>query len=391
VALVIVGILAGTCWFVCSRWNTSQLLRQAEEALAAREYSRAKEHLARYLAIRPDDAYAHLLAARTARRLRDYYDAQEHLRRCRDSGYDADAISVEASLIDLQRGDESPVAMLRERAQKDDDLALVILEALIQYDLDTYQLWLALHELTRYLEHRPDDLQARLGRAFVWERFLYFNDALEDYRKAVQSHPDNEGARLHLADTILIAGTPAEALTEYQWLIERAPKRPDVRLGLARCRQRLGQSEEARKLLDELLAETPENGEVLWERGKLALEEGKAADAERDLRHAVKLLPHDRRVNYSLYSCLLALKSPEAEAVSALVAKLDTDLRRLDVIRQEVMKKPTDAPLRCEGGLIFLRNGERTEGIRWLRLALRFDPNCQAARKALAEAESATK
>jgi hypothetical protein len=38
--------------------------------------------------------------------------------------------------------------------------------------------------------------------------------------------------------------------------------------------------------------------------------------------------------------------------------------------------------------LLFLRNGERREGLRWLRLALRLDPGCQEARKALAEAEA---
>ena len=52
------------------------------------------------------------------------------------------------------------------------------------------------------------------------------------------------------------------------------------------------------------------------------------------------------------------------------------------------MERPGDAALRCEGGLLFLRNGERRESVRWLRLALRLDPGCEAARKALAEAET---
>ena len=61
--------------------------------------------------------------------------------------------------------------------------------------------------------------------------------------------------------------------------------------------------------------------------------------------------------------------------------------RVLDQVRFEVMKRPGDAALRCEAGLLFLRNGERREGIRWLQMALRLDPGCEAARKALAEAE----
>ena len=173
-------------------------------------------------------------------------------------------------------------------------------------------------------------------------------------------------------------------MTQYEWLESKSPGRAEVRLGLARCRLRLGETDEARRLLDVLLAESPDNGEALWERGQMALGEGQPADAEGWLRRAVRILPHDRRVNHALYRCLIDLnRRPEAEAVNARVAKIDADLRRLDQVRQEVMKKPGDAALRCEGGLLFLSNGERAEGIRWLRLALRIDPNCQSARESL--------
>jgi hypothetical protein len=80
-------------------------------------------------------------------------------------------------------------------------------------------------------------------------------------------------------------------------------------------------------------------------------------------------------------------RTEEAEQVNARVAAIDADLRRLDQICQEVMDRPEDAALRCEGGLLFLRNGERQEGTRWLRLALRYDPSCQKARDALAAVE----
>ena len=232
VSLLVVVMLAAVGWAAWSRWTAGQLLRQGEEALAARNYTGAHDYLERYLSVRPGDARARLLAARSARRLRSYYEAREHLDRCRKDGGDAEAIAVEDALIDVQRGDERPVAELRQRAERDDKLALVILEVLIQHDLDTDQLWLALRGLTRYLSQCPDDLQALLGRASVWEQFLSFKDALEDYRRAVAAHPENERARLHLADTLLIAGTPSEALTQYRWLEEKSPQRPEVRLGL---------------------------------------------------------------------------------------------------------------------------------------------------------------
>jgi predicted Zn-dependent protease len=381
--LVLLAMVLLAAGVVVWRQLPRQFLRRGETALTARDYKEAREQLARYLSSRPGDAHARLLAARAARHLHEYHEAYEHLRRCREEGGDAEAIEVETALIAVQRGDE-PTGQLRQRAEQDDDLALVILEVLIQHDIDTYRLRQALHGLTRYLRARPDDLQALLARGYVWERFLYFADALEDYRKAAAAHPESEQARLKLAQTLLIAGTPNEALEQYEWLAARRPDQREVKLGLARCRRLLGRADEARRLLTDLLASTPEDGEVLWERGQLDLDAGHAAQAEEWLRKAVRTSPHDRRIAYSLSRCLLALgRRDEATQVNARVAEIDADLRRLDQVRQAVMERPHDAALRCEGGLLFLRNGERQEGIRWLRLALRLDPNRQDARDAL--------
>ncbi|MCI0702286.1 MAG: tetratricopeptide repeat protein [Planctomycetia bacterium] len=381
-ALVALAGVAG--YWGWQRWKTAQLVPQAEQALADRDYPRARELLEQYLTERPGDTHARLLAARTARRMKLYREAREHLHQCSADGGDAEQIEIEELLIEVQLGNEQPVSRLRERARRDDDLALIILEVLIQHDLDTYQLGSALDGFTRYLARRPDDLQALLGRGFVWERFLNFSDALEDYRKAVAGHPESDRARLKLADTLLIVGTPEEALTHYRWLAERWPERPPVRLGLARCYRRLGQPEESVRLLDGLLKEFPNHGETLWERGELELEQGRASTAEPLLKRAVRELPYDRRPHYALYRCLLTLDRPqEAETVNTRVKQLDADLLRLNTIRHEVMKQPNNAALRCEGGLLFLRNGEREEGIRWLRLALMIDPTCELARSAL--------
>jgi tetratricopeptide (TPR) repeat protein len=385
VAILGVCVVVAAGYFIRERRKVDRLLAEGERALEAREYARARELLDRYLVERPGDTQSRLLAARAARQARVYDAAREHLRRCRADGGDEEAIAVEESLLDVLAGDERPVASLRERAKRDDDLALVILEVLIQHDLDTYQLGSALDGYTRYLSRRPDDLHARLGRAFVWERFMNFADALEDYRKAVASHPENDRARLKLADTELIAGTPDEALVHYRWLAERWPERPPVRLGLARCHRKLAHPEEAAKLLDGLLAEFPNQWEPLWERGELEMDQGRPASAEPHLRKAASLRPFDRRVQYAMYQCLLRLdRTEEARTFDARVKRLDADLARLSAVRSEVLDRPNDAALRCEGGLLFLRNGEREEGLRWLQLALRLDPQCEPARAALA-------
>ena len=368
------------------RHRNEQILREGEQALEAREYAKAREHFERYLTIRPSAVGARLLAARAARRQKDFEAALEHLRRCREDGGDAEIIDVEYALIAVRQGDDGPVPWLRERARRDDELALTILEGLIQYDLDTYRLRQAQADLDAVLARRPTDLHALLGRGFVWERFLSYADALENYRTAVAAHPDSERARLRLADTLLMVGSPQEALEHYKWLAERGPERPEVRLGLARCKHRLGQLDEAQALLDALLADAPKYGEALWARGQLAVEQRRPAEAKAWLQRAYAVIPHDRRVSYSLERVCLELgRKDDAVKHGARVAQLDADVRRLDQVRHAVMQRPNDAALRCEAGLLFLRNGERQEGVRWLQLALRLDPSCEAARKALVD------
>src|SRR5688572_2853408 len=116
-ALVLI-VLAGAGSLLAWSRHTDGQLRRAEAALAAHDHAAAREHLARYLAARPRDARARLLAARADRRLRLYYEAQEHLDRCRKDGGDAEAVEVESALIRVQRGDEGPVTALRERAKQ---------------------------------------------------------------------------------------------------------------------------------------------------------------------------------------------------------------------------------------------------------------------------------
>jgi tetratricopeptide (TPR) repeat protein len=387
-ALVVAAAAGWSLHWRAERDRVEGFRLRGEEALGARRYQQAREELLSYLQSRPRDAHARLLAARAARRLKLYDEAAEELRRCREGGGDAEAIDAEYAMIAVQKGNPTPVPTLRARvAEKDDELSLAALEVLIQYDLDTYRLRDALQGFNLYLKRRPDDLQALIGRGSVWERFLSFADAINDYRRAVEVHPDGEEARRRLAAALLVAGTPSEALAQYQWLAEKAPDEPAVKLGLAKCHRLLGAPDKALPLLTAVLASAPDHAEALWERGELEMDRDRPGDAEPWLRRADRAAPFDRRIVGSFARCLQALgRAGEAGAAKNRVAEIEADLKRLDEIRLRIMGNPDDAALRCEGGELFLKHGEKQEGIRWLRLALRADPDCEAARRALAKA-----
>jgi tetratricopeptide (TPR) repeat protein len=399
--VAVLGVLAlATLYY--ARWRSEEgrldgLRLQGEEAFRAREYGTAREYLTSYLDARPQDVRARLLLARSARKLRQYDAAADELQKCRDQGGDPESIAVESTLIAVERGDTRPIPDLRARvAEKNDEVSLAVLEVLIQHDLDMYRLRDALQGFNVYLERRPDDLYALVGRGVLWERLLSFADAVVDYRRAVAAHPTSDRARRRLAAALLIVGTPAEALEEYRNLAKSFPTDATIKLGLAKCHRQLNRPEEARVLLDEIIVtsldhlnSTPAYAEVLWERGQLEMDLGRPTKAEPWLVRADKAAPFDRRTAFSLFNCLLALdRKEDAAAVNRRIEQIDADVRQLETIRQRVMTNPNDAALRIEGGKIFLRNGEREEGIRWLELALRFDPTRDDARAALAAARA---
>ena len=383
VLLVLAGGSAGAAmWYL----RVESHLASARAALEQHDDEQARQELDVYLATWPRCASARLLAAQTARRLRRYDDASDHLVVYRANGGDPDTIDTEDMLSALQRGVSAMEPLLWKRAEAHDQNELAILEVLIQHYIDTYRLHRALECLNRYLDQRPDDLHALLGRAFVWERFLQFADAARDYRTAVERHPDSDPARLRLAKTLLIVGTPQEAMEHFQHLVERRPDWPAARLGLAQCRRRLDNRAEARQFLDELIKQQPKYVEALVERADLALDDGDLATAETSLRAALKLAPHDRKANYTLYRCLSQLgRDKDAQAALAQVERIDANLKRLDHLTKAVLQSPHDAGLRCQVGLLFLENGEEQEGVRWLQGALSVDPHCQEAQRGLAE------
>jgi predicted Zn-dependent protease len=387
--LAVLALLGLGVYFGGRQLRAEYHYRAAVAALDRYDYPDAKKHLGVCLEVWPDGPGTRLLAARIARReggqlegaLREaaLQEAAELLRRCRDLGCPPEAVELEHLLLRGQRRnppDPAALAELRARAAAGGPETPQILEVLIQSYMDTYRLGEALIALNRLLELRPGNIPALIGRGKVHEWLLDFSAAAADYREAVRLDPENEKVRRYLAEMLLITGPPAEALAQFEWLRrrQRVPV-PEVLLGLARSRRQLRQFEQARALLDRLLAEAPEHAAALAERGKMALEQDSLEEAERWLKKAARSDPFSRDVHYNLAQCLLRADRPkEAEPYLARYRTLDADLKRLDRLTRRVIDKPADADLRCEVGEICLRNGGVREGVGWLKSALLIAP-----------------
>jgi tetratricopeptide (TPR) repeat protein len=382
---VLAGILTVAVVFGGRYYWAERETKAAERALEVRDYDEAQRRIDAALQLRPDSGRLHFLAARTARLAGRYDDVRPDLAAALNLGYSDDAIRIEQALLDLQQGDRWGEGYLLRRVEEDDPDSPLILEVLIQEYVQTFQLDKAMRCSNLYLQKKPDDVQALLGRAWVSDRLFYYGDAVVDCRHAVKVDPENDYARLRLAEMLVQTGPAREAVEQFEQVRRKNPKSARILLGLARARMQLAEVAEARRVLDELLREEPRHAAALSERGKVELTDGKAADAEPWLRRALAEAPYDRQTVYNFVECLNQIgKTEEAEEWRAKLKIIDVDMARLAAVTKEVIKAPNDPALRTEAGVLFLRTGEEEEGRRWLEMAVKLDPRHRPAHKALA-------
>jgi tetratricopeptide (TPR) repeat protein len=366
--------------------------REAQQALENRDFEGARRHLAYCLEAWPDDAATQFLSARAARRAGDLDAAQDHLARClrlQEMKPDASVgdTALEVALLEAQRGKLTDVEEhLRVRLREDHPDSLLILEVLTWELMWSNRLDEARHYLDQWLQRRPRDYDALVRRGWVAEHLMDTTGALRAYGEALEVDPAQDNVRLRVAEILVRKTRAAEALEHLDRLHKLPADKPEVLVCRARGQRLLGNAPEAIRLLDRVLAAHPYQVQALSERGLLALEAGQPAQAERLLRLAAERDPSNNQVNSNLCHCLESLgKKEEARQVAAKLREKENEVKRMGQLIRAVMKHPHDPALRCEVGLIFLRNGFTDDGLRWLGTALQEDPYHRPTRKALAE------
>jgi predicted Zn-dependent protease len=365
-------------------------LHDAESAMEQRDFNQACAHLALCLEVWPDSGETHWLMARAARRGGNYDEAEVHLARARELLWVPEALDAEQAMLKAQRAERGELfevqALLLSWIDQGHPDSVLMLEALTQGYLKTYFLPAAVKCLELWLAREPDNPQALFWRGEAWERLYKYQDALLDYQRVVDLAPDRDDARLKLAAGLLEAHRAREAESHFESLHQRRPSDPAVLLGLARCRLELGQADQARRLLDVLLAAHPDDALALGERGKMELEAGRPDEAERWLRQATAVFPYERALVYSYVQALQQQnKKEQAAAWATRLDRIDEDLKRISEVMRAIHAAPNDPTPRHEAGVIFLRNGQEQEGLRWLANALQQDPNYRPTHELLAE------
>jgi len=305
---------------------------EAEAAAGRRDFVAARDHLARYLASDSADRDAHLLAARISRRL-DGAATEEHLGRYGELGGDREVLELERALSRIEAGDPAGSGRVFDFCMKHPDhpAAPFALESLTIGMRKIGQPDRALRcakEWLRVAATPADRAAAHVGRGQALAMKGLGAEAAEEYRLALAESPTDVEARFHLAE-FLSRDELVEALKLFRGLDAERPERPEVRLGMARCQRQLGDHTAATAIMTPLLAARPDDPDVMTEAGTLALDRGRADEAEDLLRRAVSKAPDRRTPNVQLLRCLQERgKTTEADAQRARVKQIDDELER---------------------------------------------------------------
>ncbi len=333
VSILVLGV--GTVyWFGPELWGHRHL-KAAKQAVERRDFRAATIELTKHLEDYPSDTRAVLLAAQTSRRSGDYPKAAHYLETFEKQDGSHEQLDRERKLARLQRGElggaESLLAGVQ--AKGDADETALVLEAYITGNLKALDSALMLEMKNRgHLE--PEDFQrthqaidrwlelrhasADRAQGMFWKGRIHFTArefaaAEADFREAIRLDENQVDARRVLAG-LLLANAPQEALTHYEYLQKLEPQNTEIKFGRALARGSVGQLEEARQILDELVGE--ENNpapKLLLERGRVALDLKQYDEAETWLRKALQRAPDYPAALLTLAECL-QLAGREAEA-----------------------------------------------------------------------------
>jgi len=385
---IVLVVLAIPGYVIFGYARAALYFRAAEKARDKRDFVTSRRYLEANLRSFPESTRDHFLLARVARQMGLADLAQRHLDICQRLDGPADAVALERTLLQAQRGglSQGVESSLRRRLKENPPEADEISEALVVGCLSSYRFIAALGYLNNWLERRPDNVAALLWRSLARERVQDFSAARDDCRRALELDPGNPEARTRLGEMLLAGTQIQEALDVLEPLHHEQPDNPLVAVRLAQTQVKLNQFDAAEKILDAAVSRLPSEPSVLLQRGRLAMDRGQAAAAESWLRRAASIVPWDYQVHYNLLLCLKQQKKEQAaREVGDVVRRLEADFARFSEFNEKLRRQPYDLSVRCDIARIHLSEKNDEEGIIWLKSALKIDPQYPLANQLLAE------
>jgi tetratricopeptide (TPR) repeat protein len=357
------------------------------------------DELQKCLQVWPRSGETYFTLARTYRRMGDQPKARMNLQKAKTLNWSTAAIDLEYKLIQAQSNAVRQVDQLLKsylNAGHQDDM--IIMEALVEGYRQLNFLNDAYHWATVWAERYPSMWQPWLVRGMILEAGQRMQLAAADFETALQIKPDQPEARYFLAGIYLRVKEYPVALQHYEYYQKLRPDDVRTKIGMAACLRALNRSEEARKLLDEVLATNLQHSGAFTQRGLLYLDEDRPKDALVWLRKAVELTPMELDIVQNFIVALRgAGQMDEAAEMEKRRLQIEADLKRMEAIIKELpdaetaskeeddTKREKHFQMRFEAGTILQRLGRLEQSKGWYLSVLQEDPGHPASLKALSD------
>jgi Flp pilus assembly protein TadD len=214
------------------------------------------------------------------------------------------------ALFDAERYGEAAEALQRIIAERPGDRTANILLSFALARAGQHDL--ALQQARRALDLFPDNLQLRLLLAgLLGRQEPTRTEAIRHYEIVLQRDPENELARLGLAEIARAQGRVFDAIHHFEWLAERHPDdaRYSVRLGQQHAT--LGDLGRARAEFERAYAIEPHNVDAVRSLAILGDVEDRPQDSVRFYRELLALFPADVSVQIAVRRAEQRLAEPQ--------------------------------------------------------------------------------
>lgn len=382
-SVIALVVLLAAIWFIGRPYYQLELI---EHSLNHYDPYAAYSQVVPYLASHPNDGRALHDAAKAARGIGEFAEAEKYLTAAENHSPPNDATRLEWMLLGMAQGDFSADELkVKSMADRNDPDAPAAMMALAQGYYIAFRHREVLEICDRLISKDPNHIQAYLQRAAVHDISRRHELAEKDYREAVDRGPRNALARAMLADFLTRQGKTREAIAQFELAVQGGVKSSKYRLAFSRAVIDAGELDRANQMLEEILKTQPDYADAIVEKARLALRKNQRDEAVNILNRAVQTAPWHRD-GWTLLAAIQneLMHTNEAAAAQKRVEELRVEDGRHGVLKLRARDYPMEIPVRWELWNWTLQNGMRDEGITWLTEILRIDPNHAQAHEALA-------
>jgi Tfp pilus assembly protein PilF len=259
-------------------------------AIASRDYGFARDVLARFAAVTPNDTAVRINLALCHYCLAEYVEASTHLVSAYQSGdRSAGLLRLLVSTYHHLGRIEEAVAIANENPRRDADPALAGVYALAY--LDAGQTARAATYARRSLEVNPNCVDALIAQATVNASRMHVAHAREEYERVLQLAPRNARALIGLGMLDLFAKNLPAAREKLTQGLEYMPTHAGSWIALGWTHLLSGDLPAAQRVFNHALELNHNFGETHGGLAAVAALQGDAASAERAMEVAERLQP----------------------------------------------------------------------------------------------------